>query len=183
VKEISERDEDENRVLFVGIAFERKGGKYLLEAFTQVRKEIRNAKLTIIGPKLDRLPEGVECLNYISKFTKQGIDTLLGEYVSSSVFVLPSLYEPFGIAFLEAMAHRLPCVGTNVCAMPEIIDHGVNGFLVPPRDSRSLANCIIGLLKDRKARKEMGDNAYTKYMNNYTWDQVIKKMVESIPIN
>lgn len=181
VKEITERGDDEKKILFVGIAFERKGGKYLLEAFNLVKKEIKNATLTIIGPKLENLPEGVKCLNYITKFTEEGLDILLHEYASSSVFVLPSLYEPFGIAFLEAMAHRLPCVGTNVCAMPEIIDHGVNGYLVPPRDSRLLAGRIIDTFKDSKARREMGDNAYTKYINNYTWDQVTKKMIESIP--
>lgn len=180
-KEVVERNYDENKILFVGIAFERKGGKYLLEAFSRVKKEVKNAKLTIVGPKLEGLPEGVKCLDFVSKFTKEGIDTLLNEYASSSLFVMPSLYEPFGIVFLEAMAHRLPCIGTNVCAMPEIIDHGINGFVVPPRDSKALADSIIELLKNREKCKEMGDNAYKKYIQNYTWDEVAKKMVQCIP--
>lgn len=181
VKETTDRNYDECKILFIGVDFERKGGKYLIEAFKKVKKEVRDARLTIIGPTLSGLPQDVKCLNFISKNTRDGLDTLLNEYASSSIFVMPSLYEPFGIVFLEAMAHRLPCIGTNVCAMPEIIDHGVNGFVVPPHNSELLAERMIELLKCLKMCKEMGDHAYKKYCEYYTWNKVARKMIEAIP--
>ena len=176
--EINTKSYDNKRILFVGKDFERKGGYYLLEAFRLVRCEIKDATLTIIGPRLAALPEGVTCLNYVSKFTPEGLSELMTHYVSASVFVLPSLYEPFGISLAEAMAHKLPCVGTNICAIPEIIDDKVTGLVVPVRDAKTLAKRLIGLLKDPLACKELGDRGFKKYQTDYTWDAVVKKMVE-----
>lgn len=180
VKEIKNKTYDEPNILFIGRDFERKGGKVLLEAFKIVRKEIKNATLTIIGSNLNDALEGVKCVGYISKNTKEGIDRLVNEYSYASIFVMPSLYEPFGIVFAEAMAHKLPCIGTNICAMPEIIDNGINGYVVPPKDTKLLAKRIIGLLKEPKMCQEMGGNAYLKYINNYTWNIVVEKIIEAI---
>ena len=180
VSEPQSADCRENKILFVGAAFERKGGQYLLEAFAEVKREVKDATLTIIGPTLAGLPDGVQCLNFAPKNTQTGLDLLLNQYASSSVFVMPSLYEPFGIVFLEAMAHRLPCIGSNICAMPEIIDDGITGFVVPPRNSRALANSIIELLKNPGARKVMGENGYAKYRREYTWDVVVEKIISNI---
>ena len=62
------------------------------------------------------------------------------------MFVMPSLYEPYGIVFAEAMAHRLPCIGADNCAMPEIIKHGETGYVVPVRDEMALANRLVARL-------------------------------------
>jgi glycosyltransferase involved in cell wall biosynthesis len=180
IKEINNKCYDENNILFVGRDFNRKGGHILLEAFQKVKKEIRSANLTLIGPKIENPPEGVRCLGFISKFCKNGIDSLLDEYSKASIFVMPSLYEPFGIVFAEAMAHKLSCIGTSICAMPEIIENGVNGYIVPPQDSNLLAKKIIDILKDTKTCREMGNNAYDKYLKNYRWDVVISKMIKTI---
>lgn len=180
IKEVKDKTYDEPRILFVGKEFERKGGMHLLEAFRTVRKEIKNATLTIIGPILKNLPEGVRCLGYVPKSTKEGMECLLNEYLAASLFVMPSLYEPFGIVFLEAMAHKLPCIGTNICAMPEIIDDGLSGYLVPTRDSKALADRMLCLLKDPGACKKMGENGFDKYMKNFTWDIVASNILKSI---
>jgi starch synthase len=122
-------------------------------------------------------PEGVICKGFISKQTKQGINQLLNLYSQSDIFVLPSLYEPLGIAFAEAMAHRLPCIGTNSCTMPEIIDDGQSGILVEPNDSQALVKAIISLLEDDALREEMGRKAYEKYYLNYRWEVVTQKII------
>ena len=93
---------------------------------------------------------------------------------------MPSLYEPFGIVFGEAMAHRCPCIGTNICAMPEIIDHGRTGFVVPPRDSVTLARHIVALLKEPAMAKQFGERGYQKYLADLTWDAVAGKMCDTI---
>ena len=143
--------------MYVGKDFSRKGGEYLLKAFNIVRKTIPDAELRIIGPELNKVPDGVKCLGFVSKYDDKSLSALLEEYRKARVFVVPSLYEPFGISFAEAMAHRVPCIGTNICAMPEVIKNGVTGFVVPPADEESLADRIIQLLSSEEMCVEMGD--------------------------
>lgn len=174
------RTYDAPRVLFVGKDFARKGGPDLLKAFALVRREIPEAELTIIGPVLENPPEGVRMLGSISKSDSAGIGRLLNEYARASVFVMPSLYEPFGVVFAEAMAHRLPCVGTNICAMPEIIGHGETGYVVPPRNPEKLAQHILDLLKNPAKCRTFGEAGYRRYLSRYTWDAVAARMCEII---
>ncbi|MEN8129855.1 MAG: glycosyltransferase family 4 protein [Pseudomonadota bacterium] len=177
IKHVEERDPESAKILFVGKDFSRKGGPVLIEAFRSVRKKVKNAELIIVGPELGNLPEGVRCEGFISKQTSEGVNKLLALYSEASIFVLPSLYEPFGIVLAEAMAHFLPCIGTNNCAMPEIIDDGRTGYLVEPNDSRSLADALIVLLEDHALREEMGRHAYEKYFTQYRWEVVVDKIV------
>jgi glycosyltransferase involved in cell wall biosynthesis len=74
----------------------------------------------------------------------------------ASLFVLPSFFEPFGIVFAEAFAFKNPCIGTDICAMPEIIEQEKGGFLVPPNDPNVLADRIIMRLKDQTLSRNMG---------------------------
>jgi len=181
IKTPEPKDPRKHTILFVGKDFKRKGGHTLLEAFELVRKKIKNVELVIAGPThVKNLPEGARCFGYISKQSEEGIEKLLTLYSSASIFVLPSLYEPFGIAFAEAMAHKLPCIGTRNCAMPEIIDDEVNGFIIEPRDSRTLANRIYTLLTDCQLRATMSESAYNKYESNYTWDIVTNKIISAL---
>lgn len=184
IKHPETKDPEKPIILFVGKDFERKGGYVLLEAFKEIRKKIKNAKLVIAGPShINNLPTGAKCEGFISKQSEEGLDKLLTLYSKASIFVLPSLYEPFGIAFAEAMAHKLPCIGTNNCAMPEIIDDGINGFIVKSNDSKSLADKIYILLKDHQLRESMGEAAYNKYHSNYRWEIVTKKIINALNSN
>jgi len=180
IKPPTHRDPDSRKILFVGRDFKRKGGITLLEAFSSVRKRVRNAELIIVGPDLENLPEGVRCEGFISKLTEAGVKKLLDLYGEACIFVMPSLYEPFGIAFAEAMAHKLPCIGTDNCAMPEIIDDGENGYIVPPNNSVELSLKIINLLENAPLRQEMGEHAYQKYLANYRWEVVTEKITDTI---
>lgn len=180
IRSLDSKDYSAPRILFVGKAFERKGGPVLLRAFARVRREIPNAELTIIGPELPDAPKGVRCLGFVSKGDAAGVERLLDEYERASVFVMPSLYEPYGIVFAEAMAHRLPCIGADNCAIPEIIKHGETGYVVPVRDEITLANRLVELLRDPLACRQMGDNGYDKYRREHTWDAVTRRMCEAI---
>jgi len=177
VREVGDRSYDRPELLFVGKDFARKGGPVLLEAFRAVRREVPEARLTLIGPRLDDVPEGVRCLGVVPKNTPEGLDRLLAAYAEASVFVLPSLYEPFGIAFAEAMAHKVPCIGADNCAMPEIVVDGETGFLVPVSDAGALAHRMLDLLKDPAACRAMGEAGYRRYREHYTWDRVVARMV------
>lgn len=160
---------DKKNILFVGKDFKRKGGHVLLEAFKKVRNEIKDAKLTIVGPSnesLKILQPGVYLIGYAND--KEVVNQL---YKDASVFVMPSYCEPFGLVFLEAMAYKLPCIGTSVDAIPEIIENEKTGFLVPPGDIDSLAEKIIKLLKDSDLSRKMGDAGYKRLNQKFQWDE------------
>ena len=163
-------------LLMVGKNFKRKGGDSLLVAFEKVRNIFPEARLRIIGPTLENVPPGVECLGLLSKNSEVDLEILLKEYRAATVFVMPSLYEPFGISFVEAMAHRLPCVGTNICAMPEIIVDGETGYLVNPNDPDMLADRLVKLLSSEEQCRSFGNAGYRRYMNCYTWEIVATKI-------
>jgi len=118
-----------------------------LKSFEKVRKEILKEALTIIGPELTQLPEGVTCLGFIPKNDEIGIQRILDEYTKASLFVLRSIYELFGILFAEAMSHKLPCICTDNYAMPELIIDGITVFTVSACDCDALSNKIVELLK------------------------------------
>lgn len=175
-----ERDYSKKRFLMVGREFERKGGRVLLKAFERLLRSHPDARLTVIGPDdIGRHPN-VENLGFVDKRSPHGLVRLLSAYESSSAFVMPSLYEPFGIAFAEAMAHRLPCIGTNVCAMPEIIEEERTGFVVAPYDDLALADRMLRLVENPQLCKRLGDAGYEKYVNQFNWDRVTDKMVTEI---
>lgn len=89
----------------------------------------------------------------------------------AQVMVIPSHYEGFGIAYLEGMAFGLPAVGTLAGAIPEMISHGVNGFLIPPGDAGRLAAHLLALESDRGLLDRMALAAYQYFTTRPTWAQ------------
>jgi glycosyltransferase involved in cell wall biosynthesis len=93
---------------------------------------------------------------------------------------MPSICEPWGIVFCEAMAYKLPCIGTNTDSMPEIIQEGQTGFIVPPNDHKALADRIITLLSDEELMRKMGEQGYQRVKRDFTWNRVAAKMEEHL---
>jgi glycosyltransferase involved in cell wall biosynthesis len=165
-----EKSYDSKIILFVGFDFERKGGVILLKAFDMLRKEIPAAKLIIIGPNkaIHKIKqEGVEFLGPVNDRNK-----VKEHFKKAALFVMPSICEPFGLVFLEAMAYKLPCIGSNVDAMPEIIEDGKTGFLVNPTDYVELNKRMKQLLENPILLKQMGDAANLSLKNKFSWENV-----------
>jgi starch synthase len=143
-----EKDYTKPRILFIGTEFGRKGGLQLLDAFRIVRQSIPNAELHIVGPdNLDQqLPVGATCHGHLSKSNPEQmleLESLLRDCV---LFAMPSLYEPFGIAPLEAMLYEMPCIVTDAWALRESVTPGFNGELVTKGSVDELAAKLIRLL-------------------------------------
>ncbi len=172
-------------ILFVGIDFARKGGPSLVRAFEQVRQKFADATLHIVGPRhrpplLQTPRAGVEFHGFLSRADaaqRRQFDTLLQR---SSLFVLPSTYEPFGVAVLEAMAHQLPCLVTDAWAFPEMVTPGVHGDLVASGDVDDLADKMIHLLGDPDALARQGAAARRKVLEHYTWAHVAGRLREQV---
>lgn len=178
------RDYDAKKLLFVGADFDRKGGQFLLRAFQKVRTAHPTALLRIVGPSQLHVPAelsaGVEPLGFLDKKTPEGLARLEQLFNESTLFVLPSLYEPFGIAPLEAMAYELPAVLTDSWAFPEMVTPGVNGALVKLGDADDLADQLIDLLEDPDRLQAMGRAGRERVLAKYTWESVVGKLEEHI---
>jgi glycosyltransferase involved in cell wall biosynthesis len=163
---------DGKTILFVGYEFERKGGPVLLEAFSRVRRELPEAELIVAGPKHrpELLPEGV---TWVGTLPRAELAKL---YERASLFVMPSIFEPFGLVYLEAMEWKLPCVGTTECAMPEIILDGQTGRLVPPGNGAVLAQTLVELLRNPALLKEMGERGRRQAREHFTWPEVARRV-------
>jgi glycosyltransferase involved in cell wall biosynthesis len=93
-------------------------------------------------------------------------------YASFDVFASPSVYESFGITFLEAWAAGLPVVACDVGAVGSVIEHGADGLLVPPSDPRALAEALVRLLLDPAERRRLGERGRLVAVERHGWDAV-----------
>lgn len=167
--------------LFVGKDFERKGGRILLDAFAEVRAIVPEARLLIVGPRgLEAPPEGVTFLGRIQRGSTNGERAFDELYRSATAFVMPSNYEPFGIAFLEAMSYNLPCIGTNTCAMPEIISHERTGYIVSPGSTDELIEAMSRVATDPEHAAAMGVAARARVEKDCTWDIVVRRITSAL---
>ncbi|HZM94935.1 MAG TPA: glycosyltransferase family 4 protein [Vicinamibacterales bacterium] len=166
-------------VLFVGRQYHRKGGDVLLESFRRLRKWLPEARLLIAGlpPRyVDAL--GVTCLGDLDKGTDAGWQALLDAYTSANVFALPTRFEPFGIAFVEAMHFGLPCIGPQAWAVPEIIADGETGFTVPVDDVERLTDRLLELLTQPDMARRMGEAGRRRAHELFTWPRVVSRMLD-----
>ncbi len=162
------------KICFVGIEWDRKGGEYLVEAFLQLTEQFPDASLTIVGctPAVSH-PK----IRTTGKISPDEVKEILKE---SSIFCLPSIVEPSSVAVIEAATYGLPVVGTLTGGFPDAIEDGVSGLLVPIRDSRSLAGALGALLADPQRALEMGRAARKRARETFNWDIVGAKLVPVI---
>jgi glycosyltransferase involved in cell wall biosynthesis len=141
------------RVLFVGGDFSRKGGEDLLEAMKSLGDE---AELDVVtGVRPDSIPATSPTRVHLG--LNHASDELFDLYRQADVFVLPTIGETYGIVLGEAMASGLPVVATNVGAIPEIVEDGVSGLLVPPNSPSALADALRMVARQPDLRRSMGE--------------------------
>ena len=183
-KVVEDKRYDMKRLLFVGADFERKGGMDLLRAFKKVRTVHPTAELCIVGPRHLVIPSdlasGVVYLGFLSKKDPAEVRKFKTVLNDASLFVMPSHYEPFGIAPLEAMAYRVPAVLTDAWAFPEMVTPGVTGELVKSGDPDDLAEKIIGLLKSPDRLQSMGREGRELVIRKFTWKAVVTKLRDEL---
>lgn len=181
---LTNKDYTTHRILFIGTEFNRKGGPQLLEAFRTVRQTIPSAELHIVGPHtLDNpanLPPGVIFHGHLSKADLAQSAKLEVLFRTSTLFVLPSLYEPFGIAPLEAMLYQMPAIVTNDWALRECVTPGLNGDLVEKGNAEDLATKITHLLSNPDRLAIMGRQSRETVLDRYTWPAVAHRIATTL---
>jgi glycosyltransferase involved in cell wall biosynthesis len=150
----------EERVIgLVGRLVPFKGHRYLIQAFADVRLRHPSARLLVVGdgPERDKLEQQVGDMGLKGAVHFTGHRCDVPDMLSiMEIFVLPSLGEHFGRVLLEAMALEKPVVGTRAGGVPEVVEDGVTGVLVPPANPEALAEGIIRLLDDPAQARAMG---------------------------
>jgi glycogen synthase len=174
--------DDEQIVFHVGRLVGEKGAQLLVEAAPRVLAASPNAKFVIAGrgPLLDELRRqvanmGVGASFYFAGFIPDEERDLLYRVADCAVF--PSLYEPFGIVALEAMAARTPVVVSKTGGLAEVVDHNQTGIHVWPNDVSSLAWGIAHTLNRPDWAFARAENAYRKVRTAYDWHLIARQTV------
>jgi N-acetyl-alpha-D-glucosaminyl L-malate synthase BshA len=147
----------------------------VMRIFELVRRE-HPARLVMVGDGPDRAEAEAYAREHgfeqEVRFTGKQLDinTVL---TCSDVFLLPSSTESFGLAALEAMAHRVPVIATRVGGLPEVVRHGVDGYLEPMGDVQAMARDALALLSDCELRKRMGQAARERALTTFEEGPVI----------
>lgn len=157
---------------------ERKGHKYLIDAFKKIQKKTPNSHLILVGTgpykqNLNDYSANTPNVHFLG--WRDDISQILK---ASDVFVLPSLKEAFGLVLLEAMACGTAVVGTNNGGIKDIIKDNECGLLVPPKNSEKLANAIGDLLKNPNKRKKFEKAALKRVKSCFTAKDMAKKTFE-----
>ncbi|MGQ0634373.1 MAG: glycosyltransferase family 4 protein [Planctomycetaceae bacterium] len=175
---------DAKAILFIGVDFPRKGGPILLQAFRRVRDVHPDATLHIVGPPVLSIPlelaGGVTFHGFLNKSNPGDAAKLSTLFRECSLFVLPSLYEPFGIAPLEAMVHQIPAVVSRGWALRESVVPGVTGEHVEPGSVDDLAERLIELLRSPDTLKRWGSAARESVLAKFTWSHVVSRIIQEI---
>ena len=163
------------RIVMIAKQFERKGGLNVLAVFPEIKKLFPQVKLIILGCSSDKAIDGVEYKGVV------GYSAIKNELEKAHIYLMPSKAEPFGLAFLEAMAFYTPCIGTNIEAIPEIIKDGETGYVVPVDNIKILLDRILMLLNNPEMSQRFGHNGYKHYVENFSQDKVSNSLLNNLP--
>jgi len=173
---------DKQVILYVGMYSAKKGLEYLIEAMNEVKKEISNAVLVIAGPAIDanyekkiknlvvemNLEDNIIFTGYFEEKYKPNV------YADADIVVEPTLYGMgYSFACIEANAIGKPVVASKLLEEIGVVKNGVNGIVVPLRDSKSIAEALINLLKDKKLYERLSKNAIS-LAKKFDWEETAK---------
>ncbi|MFN8410949.1 MAG: glycosyltransferase family 4 protein [Anaerolineales bacterium] len=183
--EIEERSKKKNlHILFLGNVMGRKGLHTLLEA---IRLQPSNLQLDVIGslsvePEYAKQMQEFVATNGLSSMVNfhgaLNNEPLIQKLRQAHVLVVPSSYEGFGIVYLEGMGFGLPAIGTSAGAASEVIRNDIDGFLIQPGDSPSLASKLQLMNEKREVLLQMSLAARNRYITQPKWQQTANRVRE-----
>jgi L-malate glycosyltransferase len=155
-----------------------KGQRHLIEAAHLVVRDMPDARFVILGEGelRDALERQVREYHLEKHVLLPGFRTdVLGCIKSFDLFAMSSVTEGLGTSLLDAMACGRPIVATRAGGIPEIVEDGVQGLLVEPRDHRAMARAIVMLLRDEPRRRAMGDAGYARVGARFTVERMVEQ--------
>lgn len=159
--------------------WEGKGHAILIKAFKELRKEIKDIRLVIVGEGYiyNELRNLVHMLGLKDSVLFTGFQMDVSEIIATfDVAVLPSFFEGMGRVLLEAMAMEKPVVASRVGGIPDLVEHGVNGFLVSPGDVLELSNTIKKIVRDKKLAHEMAEKGRKRITEQFSAEAMVQSI-------
>jgi glycosyltransferase involved in cell wall biosynthesis len=153
-----------------------KGHRYLIDAAHQVVREVPDARFVILGEGelREHLEKQVRDHHLEKHVLLPGFRMdVLGCLKGFDLFVMSSVTEGLGTSLLDAMACARPIVATTAGGIPEVVQDGETGVLVPPRDARAMASAIVALLKDPERRRTMGEAGLNRLRGRFTVERMV----------
>lgn len=162
----------------IGRLSEQKGFTYLVNAMKQLEKIIPQVRLEIIGDgegrrDLEKLINDLELDSKVKLIGQLPQDSVLEKLAQSHLFVLSSLWEGLPTVVLEAMATKTPVIATDIPGTRELISNGISGWLVPPKNAKSLAEAIIYAYLNPLEGEKLAKNAYAN-LTQYDINQIAR---------
>jgi len=179
IKKINLLEKKKFTIISTGSISVRKGSIYLLKAFRELN--LPNSELIFVGQVDDEIKgilHKLSSVNNIKFYKKQPQNRLNFFYNKADIFVLFSLEEGLSMVQIQAMACGLPVICTSNTGGSEIVDHGINGFILPIRDINLLKKKILTLYKDKFLLKKMKNNAYKKAHKFLSWNVYGKNIIK-----
>ncbi len=173
---------DDFVVLFVGHLVRRKGPEDLVEALSLIKDEKVKLLFVGAGPMEAELRSRSESHGLGTRVIFAGAQDAKPLYPLAGVFSMPSFFykeegdiEGLGIVFLEAQQYGVPVLGTRSGGIPEALEDGGSGFLVPERDVQGLAEKIELLARDKELRRKMGERGRVFVREKFDWRKSVKR--------
>ncbi len=170
------RDWTTPRFLFVGVEWGRKNGAAVVEAFVRVRERFPNATLDLVGEHPEINLPGVTDHGFLPRESKSAQDLLDRLFARATAFVLPSLFDPSPIAYLEAASAGLPVIATTCGGAGELLQDAA--ISVDPYDHDALFAAML-LLADRDVAQTMGTRAAARAAES-TWQSVARRIADNL---
>lgn len=169
---------NDKTILYVGRVAKEKGIQFAIRSLPEIVKEVENIKLIVVGrgdyiDNLRSLAKRIGVEKYVLFTGGLRHSDLVNYYNIADVFILPSICENFPFVLLEAMACKRAIVASRTGGIPEIVEDGINGYLIPVGKIKQLAKKIIYLLKENESRKKFGENGRRKVLEKFTLDKML----------
>jgi|GEM_PF-552228 len=179
INRVSAAEAIPRRIISVARLSAEKGLDYLISAFRDVKNEFPEARLVLVGEgaergRLERLVADQNLYGAVSLIGRLPHDEALVEIKKSEVFVLASLGEGMGIVLAEAQALGVPVIATRVGGIPDVIEDGVSGLLVQPKDAVAIAAAILKIFRNPELRGQLPANA-RQSVKKFDWDAIAKR--------
>jgi len=171
-------------ILYLGRLAPSKGTTYLLQAMPSLKNEIRNSILVVGGQgelndelRNEAIRLGVSDAVDFRGFVPQ--ELLVSYYGACDVVVIPSIVEAMGIVPLEAMSMKKPVIGARTGGIPELLNDGPTGLLVPPKDPAAIANAVIALHDNPVLATELGEKGRVLVEEKFGWERIADQTLEA----
>jgi glycosyltransferase involved in cell wall biosynthesis len=172
------KDYTNGKILYVAKGrFEDKGGPMVLAAFERARQMNPRLQLTIVGQ--DSYMRELQLPN-VTTYGFVSVEELQRLFNTHSLFLMPAINEPWGLVYLEAMACRMPIVGLNRNAFPELSGGGKYGFGLDQPDPGELARVILDAFSRPEMTARMGNAAQIWCLETFTWEKTVARIVDTI---